>query len=37
MQMFDILLKYILCNDFLYILDAQSDFEKKIVAKRLVK
>ena len=28
MQMIDILLKYILCNDFLNVLDAQGDFDK---------
>ena len=37
MQMIDILLKYILRYDFLNNLDAQSDFEKKIVTKKPVK
>ena len=32
--MIDILLKYILCNEFLYILDAQRDFDKKICHKK---
>ena len=33
----DILLKYILWYDFLNNLDAQRDFEKNIVTKKLVK
>ena len=37
MQMIDILLKYILWNDFSNILDAQRDFEKKIVTQKLFK
>ena len=37
MQMINILLKYILWNEFLNDLDAQSDFYKKIVIKKLVK
>ena len=37
MQMIDILLKYILWYEFLNNLDAQSDFDKNIVTKRLVK
>ena len=36
MQMIDILLKYILWHEFLNYLDAQSDFDKKIVTKKLV-
>ena len=35
--MIDILLKYILWYDFLNDLDAQNDFDKKIVAKKPVK
>ena len=35
--MTDILLKYILWYGFLNDLDAQSDFDKKIVTKKLVK
>ena len=35
--MIDILLKYILCNVFLNVLDAQSYFDKKFVTKKLVK
>ena len=35
-QMIDILLKYILWYDFLNNLDAQSDFDKKIITKKLV-
>ena len=37
MIMIDILLKYILWYDFLNDLDAQSDFNKKIVTKKPVK
>ena len=37
MQMIDILLKYILWYEFLNNLDAQSDFGKKYVTKKLVK
>ena len=35
--MIDILLKYILCYEFLGNFDAQSDFDKKIVTKKPVK
>ena len=35
--MIDILLKYILCYEFLNDLDAQSDFDKKIVTKKPAK
>ena len=35
--MIDILLKYILWYEFLKELNAQSDFDKKFVAKKLVK
>ena len=35
--MIDILLKYILWYDFLSDLDAQRDFDKKTVTKKLVK
>ena len=35
--MIDILLKYILWYDFLNDLDAQSDFDKNFVTKKLVK
>ena len=35
--MIDILLKYILCYEFFNGLDAQSDFDKKIVTKKPVK
>ena len=37
MQMIHILLKYILWCKFLNDLDAQSDFDKNFVAKKLVK
>ena len=37
MQIIDILHKYILWHDFLNNLDAQSDFDKKIVTKKPVK
>ena len=37
MQMIDILLKYILWYKFLNYFDAQSDFEKYFVTKKLVK
>ena len=37
MQMVDILLKYILWHKFWNDLDAQRDFDKKIVTKKLVK
>ena len=37
MQIIDILLKYIFWHEFLNKLDAQSDFEKKFVTKKLVK
>ena len=37
MQMIDILLKYILWHRFLNDLDAYSNFDKKIVTKKLVK
>ena len=37
MQMIDILLKYILWYEFLNDLDAQSDFDKDFVTKKLVK
>ena len=37
MQMIDILLKYILWQEFLNNLDAQSDFDKKFVTKNQVK
>ena len=37
MQMIDILLKYILWYEFLSNLDAQSDSDKKIVTKKVVK
>ena len=37
MQMIHILLKYILWCEFLSDLDAQSDFDKKIVRKNVVK
>ena len=37
MQMIHILLKYILWCDFLNDWDAQSDFDKKIVRKNVVK
>ena len=36
-QMIDILLKYVLWYEFLYDLDAQSDFDKIIVTKKPVK
>jgi len=36
MQMIDILLTYIPVNDFLNVLDAQSDFDKKSVTKKQV-
>ena len=36
-QMIDILLKYIFWHDFLNDLDVQSDFDKNIVTKKLVK
>ena len=35
--MIDIIFKYILWYDFLNDLDAQSDFDKKIVTKKTVK
>ena len=35
--MIDILLKYILCYEFLSNLDAQSDFYKNLVTKKSVK
>ena len=35
--MIDILLKYTLCYEFLNDLDAQSDFDKNFVPKKLVK
>ena len=37
MQMIDILLKYILWHEFLNDLDAQKDFDKNDVTKKLVK
>ena len=37
MQMIDILLKYILWHDFFNDLDAQIDFDKIFVTKKLVK
>ena len=37
MQMIDILLKYILWHEFLNNMDALSDFDKKIITKKLVK
>ena len=37
MQIFDILLKYILWYDFLNNLDAQSDFDKDFVSRKPVK
>ena len=37
MQMIDILRKYILWREFLNDLDAQSDFDKHFVTKKLVK
>ena len=37
MQMIDILLKYILWYEFSNDLDVQSDFDKKIVTKKLAK
>ena len=37
MQMIDILLKYTPWHEFLNDLDAQSDFDKNIVTKKLVK
>ena len=37
MQVIDILLKYTLWREFLNDLDAQSDFDKNIVTKKLVK
>ena len=37
MHMIDILLKYILWYDFLHDLEAQNDFDKNFVTKKLVK
>ena len=37
MQMIHILLKYILWHELLNDLDAQSDFDKNVVTKKLVK
>ena len=37
MQMIDILRKYILWREFLNDLDAQSDFDKHFVTKKLIK
>ena len=37
MQMIDILLKYILWYEFLNDLDSQSEFDKNIVTKKVVK
>ena len=37
MQMIAILLKYILWHEFLNDLDAQSDFDKNVVRKNVVK
>ena len=37
MQMIDTLLKYIICNDFLNVQDAQSNFDKKFVTRKIVK